>query len=455
MINNLVLENSSFKDPDAAVFICNGEIYRKINYQYKESYDHLMSSGLYQFLIEKKLLVNHVEVENKDDTAYKTIKPEKVFISYPWEWSFSQLKDAALTTLKIQKIALEYGMSLKDANCYNIQFGSGKPVFIDTSSFEKYINGQPWTAYKQFCENFLAPLLLMSLKDIRLNSLLTTNINGIPLDLVSKLLPFSTFFNLKVLMHIHLHAKMQNVIGSNHKKKFSIKVEKYSQIAIINDLISLIKKLKLRDYRTEWVNYYNFTNYKEESFEHKKKIILEYKNLVNPAKVWDFGANTGEFSRLFKNCAGEIVSLDIDPLAIEENYLRAKEENNILPLVFDLTNPSPAVGWDNCERLTLVQRAENVDLVMALALIHHLRITYNIPFYKMCNYFSKIAPYLIIEFVNKNDSQIKKMLLNRKDIFDDYSIENFEQEFSKVYEIKNKTVIKNTNRIMYLMRKHS
>ena len=130
---------------------------------------------------------------------------------------------------------------------------------------------------------------------------------------------------------------MQNVIGSNHKKKFSIKVEKYSQIAIINDLISLIKKLKLRDYRTEWVNYYNFTNYKEESFEHKKKIILEYKNLVNLAKVWDFGANTGEFSRLFKNCAGEIVSLDIDPLAIEENYRRAKEENNLESLYSTFT----------------------------------------------------------------------------------------------------------------------
>ena len=453
MINDASVENSSFKDPDTVVFTKDNEIYRQINNTYKDNYEHLMNSGLYKFLTDKGLLINHVEVE--DNISYKIIKPEKVFISYPWEWSFSQLKNAALTTLTIQKISLKYDMSLKDANCYNIQFRGSNAVLIDTGSFEKYVEGQPWAAYKQFCENFLAPLLLMAYKDVRLNSLLTTNINGLPLDLVSKLLPCSTYFDINILMHIHLHAKMQNVIGSSHKRKLSVNISKQSQIALSDSLTKLINKLNPRVAKTEWGNYYDFTNYNDASFDHKKKIILEYKNIVNPAKVWDFGANTGVFSRIFKESANEILSLDIDPAAVERNYIcsSSKQEENIFPLVFDLTNPSPAVGFNNCERKTLTQRAENVDLVMALALIHHLRITYNIPFYKMRDYFSKIAPYLIIEFVEKKDSQIQKMLLNRKDIFEDYNMKNFEEEFTKRYEILNKTQIDGSCRFMYLMRK--
>ena len=455
MKNNTEIEASSFKDRDAQVYIQNGEIYRKIFHSYKNDYDLLMNSGLYSELTKEGLIIKHIETEHNFDNVYKVIKPERVFITYPWEWCFSQLKAAALTTLKIQKTALEYGMTLKDANCYNIQFKNNQPLLIDTSSFEKYKEGQTWTAYRQFCENFLAPLALMAYRDISLNKLFLSNINGIPLDLTSKLLPFKTKLKPNIFLHIHLHSKFQNKYNNTNKKQTNLKMSKDSQIALIKNLICCVNDIRLPKYETEWKDYYNFTNYSDKSFEEKKKIILDYKENIKPKKVWDFGANTGIFSRLFSDCAEEILALDIDPLAIEMNYNYSikHKEMNLLPIVFDLSNPSPSIGWNNQERVNLQTRAKNVDIVMALALIHHLRITYNIPFPKIAEYFSEFASYIIIEFIDKDDSQIQKMLLNRRDVFDDYNVENFEKEFSKKYEIIKKNPINNTRRILYLMRK--
>ena len=189
-------ESSSFRDPAGFIFFHNGEIFRQINQVCREDFDLLITSGLYERLTKKRKLVSHKEIETSlqnQQSGYKIIKPEKIkFISYPYEWSFSQLKDAALLTLNIEKEALNFGMSLKDASAYNIQFQDGHPILIDTLSFTKYISGEPWIAYKQFCQHFLAPLALISQNDVRLSELLKSYIDGIPLDLTSKLLPFST-----------------------------------------------------------------------------------------------------------------------------------------------------------------------------------------------------------------------------------------------------------------------
>ncbi|MFC1593962.1 SAM-dependent methyltransferase, partial [Candidatus Omnitrophota bacterium] len=204
---------SSFRDPSGFLFYHNDSLYRQVNVIYKEHYEHLIHSGLYGALVKEGLLIPHVEVDlglRRSDQGYKIIKPEVVScISYPHEWSFSQLKDAALTTLTIQKKAMECGMSLKDCSAYNIQFKKGMPIFIDTLSFEKLQADQPWIAYRQFCQHFLAPLALMSYSDIRLNQLFRIYIDGIPLDLASRLLPGRTRFSPALFSHIHLHAKSQ------------------------------------------------------------------------------------------------------------------------------------------------------------------------------------------------------------------------------------------------------
>ncbi len=447
-------ENSSFRDRDAVIYNDNGKILRKIFNSYKENYDKLMTSGLYEKLISQNLLINHTEYDKPEETnVYKIIEPKKVFITYPYEWSFNQYKDAALATLKIQQIALEFNMSLKDTSAFNIQFFEGKPLLIDTTSFEKF-EEKPWVAYKQFCKHFLAPLLIMKYIDPRCAKFFLTDIDGLDLEIVSKILPKHTKFNPGILTHIHLHSKFLKQYSSTKKKSINQKMTKFQHLAILDGLMGLIKGLEVKTNESEWKNYYNNTNYTESSFEEKKKLIEQYKKLIDSKIIWDFGANTGHFSRIFKDTAKEIICFDIDYNAVDENYKTVKTQNetNILPLVFDLVNPSPNIGWANEERKTILERANNVDIALALALIHHLAISNNLPFNKIAQYFSQISRYLIIEFVKKEDSKVQELLNSRKDIFNDYDIEHFENSFSKYYTLVRKDEIKDTQRILYLFK---
>jgi hypothetical protein len=451
--------SSSFRDPSGFLFFQDGSIYRQINQSYKENYDHLVSSGLYENLVNDGLLISHREVEldyARTDKAYKVIKPELIpFISYPYEWCFSQLKDAALTTLKIHKIALDSEMILKDGSAYNIQFVKGKPVLIDTLSFDKYREGETWVAYRQFCQHFLIPLALMSYKDVRLNQLLRIYIDGIPLDLGSSLLQSRTRLKFSLLSHIHLQAKSQAHFADKTEVNTSgRKMSRLAFRAIAESLESAIKKLKWRPKGTEWGDYYDDTNYSSDAFQEKKQLITEFLNEIKPEAVWDLGANTGLFSRIASDQGIQTISFDIDPAAVEKNYLECgkKEETHILPLVIDLANPSPGIGWENQERASFLERGP-AGTVLALALIHHLAISNNLPLERIADFFSKVCHSLIIEFVPKSDSQVKRLLVVREDVFPDYTQECFERVFSDYFSIQNTIKIKNTERTLYLMKK--
>lgn len=449
---------SSFRDPSGFIFFRDSTVYRQVNAVYKENYDQLINSGLYKALVNAELLIPHQEVglnEAKSDKAYKVIRPEVLhYISYPYEWSFSQLKHAALITLKTQRTALDYGMSLKDSSAYNIQFRKGKAIFIDTLSFGKYREGQPWVAYRQFCQHFFAPLVLMSYRDIRLNKLFRVFIDGPPLDLASALLPFSTYFRFSMLSHIHLHARSQKYYEGKTVDTDGREMSRLSFLALIDNLESAINGLKWEPRSTEWANYYEGTNYSSDAFQCKKQLVNEFLDKVNPKKIWDLGANTGRFSRLASDKGIQTISFDIDPAAVEKSYLECVEkgETNILPLVLDLTNPSPAIGWENEERMSFLERGP-ADAVFALALIHHLAISNNLPFGKIADFFNKICNWLIIEFVPKNDSQVQRLLATREDLFVDYKQQVFESEFSKYFKIKASVKITNSERTLYLMEK--
>ena len=327
------IENSSFRDRSGFLFYYENEIYRIINFSYKKQYEKFMNSELYQKLEEKNLIITHSEIENLDIDCdyYKIIKPEKIpFISYPYEWSFSQLKDAALLTLRIQKAAMKYGMTLKDGSAFNIQFHNGHPIFIDTLSFEIYEEGQIWKPYKQFCQHFLAPLALISKKDVRLNLLSKTFIDGIPIDLAAKLLPKTTFGNFGLMAHIHAHAKSQKHYEDKDAKIKQKTLSKRSFEGLIESLKSSIEKMTWNEDNTEWGDYYSDTNYTEKSFEEKKQFISLAIDQVKPKLVWDMGANTGVFSRLASTKGINTISYDIDPLAVEKNYnSRLKIQINI------------------------------------------------------------------------------------------------------------------------------
>jgi len=447
---------ASFRDPSGFLFTDKGILYRQINRAYSKDYTRLMDSGLYDRLVKASLLIPHVEADHapaESDAAFKVIQPERVsFISYPYEWSFSQLKDAALATLSIQKRAMKLDMSLKDASAYNIQFVRGKAALIDTLSFEIYKEGEPWVAYKQFCQHFLAPLALMAYRDVRLSQLLRVYIDGVPLDLASELLPAKTKFNFGLLTHLHIHAGAQ--------KRYSDKVvaprkggmSKLALTGLIESLEGTIKKLTWKPAGTEWGDYYENTNYTDSAFEHKKQLVHDWSVEKKPALVWDLGGNTGIFSREAASSGAFTVSFDIDPAAVEQNYrtVKTKKEQNILPLVLDLTNPSPALGWDNSERDSFGARGP-ADMVLALAVIHHLAISNNVPLPQLADFFAAHCKWLVIEFVPKSDSQVQKLLTSREDIFPTYTREGFEAAFSGRFYIHKNEVVRDSERVLYLM----
>lgn len=457
--------DSSFRDPGGFVFSQAGVIYRQINQASQRDYEDLMGSGLYKQLTDKHLLISHQEVDDcsvlGSEQSYKIIQPRQIpYISYPYEWSFSQLKDAAILTLRIQAMALKKGLILKDASAYNVQFVDGRPVFIDTLSFEAYKEGTPWVAYKQFCQHFLAPLALMAYTDIDLGKLLLANIDGIPLPLASKLLPFKTRFNYSLIAHIHVHAKLQqnyadaaNEDGRTTNAQLSLK----GLQAVIQSLAKAVKKLDWQLPKTEWGDYYDNTNYSDEAANSKRALVDQFlQDIPEPLDIiQDLGANTGEFSRVAAKHCQQVISQDIDPVAVESNYRQVKKQApaNILPLIQNLFAPSPAIGWGNCERDSFIQRAR-CDALLALALIHHIAISNNVPLGDIAKLFARLTPWLIIEFVPKTDSQVKRLLATREDIFPNYTEAGFEQSIEPYFSIEKKQNVCGSDRILYLLKRY-
>ncbi len=452
---------ASYRDPAGFVFTNEGVLYRQVNQAGRRDYERLMASGLYEKLIEHGDLVPHDEVDedvSPDGQAFRVIRPERVpFISYPYEWCFSQLKDAALLALRLQKTALAHGMSLKDATPYNVAFRGGRPVWIDTLSFEELRSERPWVAYGQFCQMLLAPLVLMSRVDVRLQHLLKSSIDGIPLDRASSLLPRATWLRPGLLIHLHLHAVAQRRITG--RSVGQSKARTFGEAALqasVDSLASTVQSLDWRMPQTTWGDYYTDTNYSDAAFAHKREIVSAALDRLAPATVWDVGGNDGTFSRLASGRGIATICFDMDPAAVEKNYRQAKggAERHLLPLLLDLANPSGRYGWANEERDGLVDRGP-VDAALALALVHHLAIGHNVPLERIAEFFSRLGRALVIEFVPKEDSQVQRLLASRDDIFDTYTAGHFERAFSALFEIVDVTPIRESARTIYVMRARS
>jgi ribosomal protein L11 methylase PrmA len=453
------VHKSSFRDPSGFVFVADGKLLRHVGLLYKDHYDCLVQSGLKEKLLDQGLIIPFEEVQfdsSEYPSAYKILRPVLVpFISYPFEWCFSQLKDAALAMLSIQSLALENGMSLKDASAYNFQFLHGKPILIDVLSFEKYRENKPWVALQQFCQHFLAPLALMSSTDVRLSQLLRVNVDGIPLDLASALLPLRSWLIPSLFFYIHAHALAQRRSGSStpHKRiaqgKFGLDAFK----TMINHLRETVSGLKWAVGRTRWSGYSAQELVESEYFRSKHKIISEFVDSVKPQSAWDLGANTGLMSRLLSSRGVSVISMDADYGAIEKNYQETKTmgETRVLPLVIDLNNPSPALGWSNEERQSLFERGRP-DLILCLALIHHLAIGNNLPLRMVAKLFHGLTSWLIIEFIPKSDPNLQKMMTLREDIFTTYDEQNFVKDFQQYFEMIRKEKVANSDRVLYLMK---
>lgn len=457
--NTTQVHPGSFRDPAGFIYSSNDSIYRQINKTGAKDYDFFISSGLYKKLADMQVLVPHEEVSinlsSQPRLAYKIIQPTRIpFISYPYEWSFSQLKDAALLTLEVQKLALEHGMTLKDASAFNIQFIGKQPIFIDTLSFAAYEPGAPWQGYKQFCEHFLAPLAVATTSTPNVLPTLKTMIDGIPLELATKLLPAKTRLQWGLTTHLFLHNSAQK----KHKDTETVRlkprvVSMFALKGLISSLERTIKKSHMPNIKTEWGKYYTNTNYTSSAFKAKKQLVEKFIKKAKPKMVWDMGGNTGEFSQIPASKGIYTVCFDIDPNAVEQNYLHKDRAtaSKLLPLVQDLTNPSPNLGWAHHERQSLKRRGP-ADLCMALALVHHLAIGNNLPLEMIAEYFSAICKYLIIEFIPKEDSKVKILLKSRPDIFPEFTKVGFEKAMKQHFSVVASEPIKGSKRTLYLLK---
>lgn len=443
----MIKEASSFRDPDSSLSYDNSYYYRWISLYYEKHYNHFIDSGLKERLLQEGFILPFVEII--DDTPEAGVSSRVLrtdvlpFVSYPYEWSFSQFKEAALLTLKINQLALEYGMILKDASMFNVQFIGCKSVFIDLTSFEVYEQDTPWNAYYQFCKHFYGPLFLAAKKNIILPKLLQYFIDGIPLKEIVSLCNWYDFLNSGAFLHLFLHSKGEGKIVkvSNHNK-----VAKKQLSNIFTHLESAITNLTIKQKQTVWDNYNQNNNYKIESQQHKVEIIKGFLNQIDGEKALDIGANDGLYSQLLADRGMYTLVVDIDELAVDRAF--KMKHHLVHPLQMNLINPTPSIGWNNSERKSFWDRC-HVDVIQALAIVHHLVITHDISFEEIAKKLAQHTHYLIIEFVSPDDSQAQILLQNKSHHVLDYTLINFEKSFANYFDLKNKQNIYKTGRVLY------
>ena len=451
--------SSSFRDPSGYIFIEDNILKRKIFPIYFRQYNKLKNSKFFDKLFKTGLLIKHKEVSSSDSEI--VIQPDQIpFITYPYEWSFNQYKEAALLTLKLQKFALENEFSLKDASAFNVTFHNGNAIFIDTLSFDFYKENEPWRAYKQFITHFFGPLVLAHYHGSELLKLMGSFMDGIPVKTIASLLPFKTKLNPFLYANIHLLAKFEDKHNEDYKRETkAVALSKKGQLNIIKSLYDYIKKLELKE-TSEWGEYYNKTNYSDAAFQEKSKLINGWIRHIKAKTVIDVGGNDGTFVRQIDTTISQALVCDIDNNAVDYNYMQLKKNKDsyMLPFVLDVLNPSANIGFNNKERFSFLKRISEFapDVTLALAVIHHMTLSGNITFEMSANFFASFSEHLVIEFPKQKDSWVQRLLKSKGEFeshFDFYTLDNFKLNYLKYFNIVEEQTINDSERVLFLLKR--
>ena len=463
MMKNLKIDEGSFRDPDARVVYLNDSVYRIVYPSGFKKFDFiqkiLKNKSIAEYLIETEEIsqeeVKLLKLET--ETNVKVFKHKKIdYISYPYEWSFHRLKDAALHHLNLHINLLKNDATLIDAYSYNIQFNNYLPIFIDIMSIKEYTEGEFWVGHKQFCESFLNPLVLKSKLGVDYNNWFKGNLEGISTGDLSKLLKFRHMFSWNIFYNIFLLNFFEKKYKKNEdlKKTKNKKLKKNYYLSILTNLVSFIENLKPKKIRSVWGEYSRDNTYNDEEKRNKYKFVSDYFNKTKFNRVLDLGCNNGEYSKIALNAGCKnVIGLDFDLNAIDEAYLISKKERlNFFPLYFDVSNPSSNIGWRQKERKGFTERL-NFDTVLALAFEHHLAIAKNIPLEDVIGWITSLAPKGIIEFVPKNDETIQSMITLKGDIFPNYDLENFKKHLSYKAKITSEKIVSKSGRTLFCFEK--
>lgn len=457
----LIADGGSFRDRTARVFLCGGEIYRGMNSEASGHWRRVSQEMFFSDLSARGRIVSTRELGVDEASrlpvpfSFETILHHKriPFISYPFEWSFSMLRDAALLHLEILTAALPSGVILKDASPYNVQFQGSRPVFIDVGSFVVQRSGEPWVGYRQFCEMMLFPLMLQAYRQIDIQPILRVKLEGIPATQFMRSLSWFDLLRPGVFFHGWLQSLLEHPSAETSTNAIDdLKSSGFTNRMIENNLrrlLKLVARLTWNPEQTMWTNYRRFLPHVRQDLGAKADFIGMVCGQRRRKLVWDLGCNDGHFSRIAGEHADTVVAMDQDHGCVERLYRNLVQDGitNILPLCIDLLNPTPALGWRGKERRRLEDRGLP-DLIFCLGLIHHLVIGGNIPLVEVADWLASLHGEVVLEFPDKQDPMVQQLLSNKRDQYDDYSFDRLEVALKGRFHVAARTQLPSGQRTL-------
>ena len=460
-------EPGSFRDRTSRVFYRDGAVLRGLNAHAAQEWEVLKTTPFFQQFMAEGKIVRTEQIEPTDaspdagqcNEQWATILTHQAipFISYPYEWPFSMLQAAALLTLDLQAAALNADMTLKDATPFNVQWSGSQPVFIDIPSFERLQPGEPWVGYRQFCQLFLYPLLLQAYKDLPFQPWLRGNLDGIEPAQCASLMSLRDLFRPGVLSHVVLQAKAQSSYAQTERNlKKDLRQAGFHK-ALIQANVSRLRKqvahLTWKQTRSTWSGYTEALPYTEREQVQKAEFVRRIAHSRRWNLVWDLGCNTGTFTRIAAENADYVLAMDIDALVLERFYRELKQEHapNILPLISNVADPAPNLGWRGRERKALLERGRP-DLTLCLALLHHVVIGSHIPLREFITWLASLGTAVVIEFVTRDDPMVQTLLRHKADHYTDYDLEYFERCLADAFEIDQRETLASGTRLLYYAR---
>ena len=463
--------DGSFRDPSGQVYVVeNGadgqRVIRGLTAPAAATVERLLEEPFFRRLladgdvVDTRFLVpdDPAAAAVKDRGWASAVEHEAVdFLTWPYEWPFSMLKDAALLQLRLLATSVRSGWVLKDATPFNIQWTGTRPVFIDVPSFVPRADGDFWRGYRQFCSMYLIPLMLTAHLGIPHQPLLRSSLEGIPPEDAVRYFSGLRRFKRGVLSHVWFPATVEAWMrrrGGDNTTSGSTRTQRDTALlALLNSLARLVKGLSYRQATpSDWPRYPDTRSYGDEDFERKKAFVEKHTDTHRPRLLWDLGANTGTFSRIAARHSEIVVAVDGDHESVDVLYRRARESRqpNIVPLVMDLANPSPGQGWAGRERASFVERRQP-DMALCLALIHHLRVSANVPVSRLAEWLRSLNATVIVEFVGRDDEMFAKLVGNKGEDYADYTAENFEFELARRFTVEDRLQLKAGKREMLLL----
>ena len=431
-VSSSAIEPGSFRDPSGHVIIHDQRVFRTVTARAAADYQHARDAGVLRTLADSGRLIPSDEVDpalagtDAAGACHLLEHPRLAYVSFPYEWSFPLLRQAALAHLDLHIDLLERDLTLSDASAYNVQFQGVRPIFIDVLSIRRYHAGEYWLGHRQFCEQFLNPLLLRALLGVAHNAWYRGSLEGIPTSDLARLLPLRKQLSWNVLSQVVLQARLERrALAHSEESVAKVRGRGLSKTAfggLLTQMRNWIARLRPADRgATVWGDYATTHGYASEEEAAKRRFVAEFVGAAKPALLFDLGCNTGEYAALaLASGAARVVGFDFDQRALDGAFMRAQAEGlDFLPLFLDALNPSPDQGWRQAERAGFAARARP-DALLALAFAHHLAIARNVPLPQTVAWITGLAPHGVIEFVPKTDPTVGRMLALREDIFPDY-----------------------------------